>query len=79
MPMGAIENISQGAGRAVAGPEETYPCANGQVKPLYLSQTTPLWPLGLALQLALAGLLLSLGWRALRTPAHRLARGTRIA
>lgn len=77
--VGAIENISQGARYAMAGPEGTYPCANGEVKPRYLAQETPLWPLGLGLQLVLAGLLLWLGWRSLRTPARRLARGTRIA
>lgn len=77
--VGAIENISQGARYAMAGPEGTYPCANGEAKPRYLGQTTPLWPLGLGLQVVLAGLLMWLGWRSLRTPAHRLARGTRIA
>ena len=77
--VGAIENISQGARYAMAGPEGTYPCANGEVKPRYLAQSTPLWPLGLGLQLLLAALLMWLGWRSLRTPAHRLARGTRIA
>ena len=76
---GMIENISQGARAALAGPEGTYTCANGQVQPQYLEQATPLWPLGLALQLGLTGLLLWLGWRALRTPAGRLALGTRIA
>lgn len=78
-PVGAIESISQGARYAMAGPEGTYPCANGEAKPRYLAQSTPLWPLGLGLQLLLAGLLMWLGWRSLRTPAHRLARGTRIA
>jgi ABC-type transport system involved in multi-copper enzyme maturation permease subunit len=76
---GTIEGISQGARYAMAGPEGTYPCANGEVKARYLAQATPLWPLGLGLQLLLAGLLMWLGWRSLRTPAHRLARGTRIA
>jgi ABC-type transport system involved in multi-copper enzyme maturation permease subunit len=78
-PVGAIESISQGARYAMAGPAGTYPCANGEAKPRYLAQSTPLWPLGLGLQLVLAGLLMWLGWRSLRTPAHRLARGTRIA
>jgi ABC-type transport system involved in multi-copper enzyme maturation permease subunit len=78
-PVGAIESISQGARYAMAGPDGTYPCANGEAKPRYLAQSTPLWPLGLGLQLVLAGLLMWLGWRSLRTPAHRLARGTRIA
>ena len=77
--VGAIENISQGARYAMAGPEGTYPCANGVAKPRYLAQATPLWPLGLGLQVVLAGLLMWLGWRSLRTPARRLARGTRIA
>jgi ABC-type transport system involved in multi-copper enzyme maturation permease subunit len=78
-PQGAIESISQAARYAMAGPEGTYPCANGEAKPRYLAQETPLWPLGLGLQLLLAALLKWLGWRSLRTPAHRLARGTRIA
>lgn len=78
-PVGAIETISQGARYAMAGPAGTYPCANGEAKPRYLAQSTPLWPLGLGLQLLLAGLLMWLGWRSLRTPAHRLARGTRVA
>ncbi|MDQ0680180.1 ABC-type transport system involved in multi-copper enzyme maturation permease subunit [Arthrobacter pascens] len=77
--VGAIESISQGARHAMAGPDGTYPCANGETKPRYLSQATPLWPSGLGLQLLLAGLLMWLGWRSLRTPAHRLPRGTRIA
>jgi hypothetical protein len=77
--VGAIESISQGARYALAGPEGTYPCANGEVKPQYLAQSTPMWPLGLGLQLLVAALLMWLGWRSLRTPAHRLARGTRIA
>ncbi|MFJ5955890.1 ABC transporter permease [Paenarthrobacter sp. NPDC092416] len=76
---GMIESISQGSRYALAGPEQTYTCANGVPHPQYLTQTTPLWPLGLGLQLALTGLLMWLGWRSLRTPAHRLARGTRIA
>jgi ABC-type transport system involved in multi-copper enzyme maturation permease subunit len=77
--VGAIESISQGARYALAGPEGTYPCANGEVKPQYLAQSTPMWPLGLGLQLLVAALLMWLGWRSLRTPAHQLARGTRIA
>ncbi|XAS68593.1 ABC transporter permease subunit [Micrococcaceae bacterium Sec5.7] len=78
-PGGTIESISQGARFVLAGPEGTYPCANGEPKPQYLGQTTPMWPLGLGLQLALSALLMWLGWRSLRTPAHKLARGTRIA
>ncbi len=76
---GTMESISQGARHALAGPEASQPCANGKTQPGYLAQTTPLWPLGLGLQVALAGLMLWLGWRSLRTPAKKLARGTRIA
>ncbi|MBB6406629.1 ABC transporter permease [Arthrobacter sp. AZCC_0090] len=76
---GMIESISQGARSALAGPDHTYLCANGVPQPQYLKQTTPLWPLGLGLQLVLTGLLMWLGWRSLRTPAGRLPRGTRIA
>lgn len=78
-PTGAFETISQGARVAQAGPAATYPCAGGKVTPGYLSQTTPLWPLGLGLQLVLAGGVLALGWRALRTPAGKLPKGTRVA
>jgi ABC-type transport system involved in multi-copper enzyme maturation permease subunit len=76
---GMLEGISQGARAALAGPEGTYPCAGGTVQASYLEQTTPMWPLGLALQFLLAGGLMWLGWRALRTPSRKLARGTRIA
>lgn len=76
---GALEGISQLARQAVAGPEGSYTCANGEPQDSYLSQRTPMWPLGLGLQLVVAGLLIWLGWRSLLTPAHRLARGTRIA
>ncbi|WP_081710258.1 ABC transporter permease [Arthrobacter sp. 35W] len=77
--MGFLEGISQGARWAIAGPEATTPCANGQVHPGYLRQTVPLWPLGLGLQVVIAGGLMVLGRQALRTPAHRLPRGTRVA
>ncbi|WP_307966245.1 ABC transporter permease [Sinomonas sp. ASV322] len=78
-PQGAIETMSQGARAAIAGPEATTPCANGKPKPAYLVQRTPLWPLGLGLQLLLAGGLLWGARQALVTPARRLARGTRVA
>ncbi|ALE04698.1 hypothetical protein AL755_01575 (plasmid) [Arthrobacter sp. ERGS1:01] len=78
-PSGIFEVISQGARAAEAGPAATTQCANGRVSPAYLSQTTPLWPLGLGLQLLVTAILLALGWRALRTPARKLATGTRVA
>jgi hypothetical protein len=88
---GMLEGISQGTRQALAGPRLPYsPCVDGMYQPQnqqlqnqyqyqYLKQTTPVWPLGLGMQLVLAGMLMWLGWRALRTPARRLARGTRIA
>ncbi len=77
--VGMIEGISQGARSALAGPDHTFTCANGVQQQQYLKQSTPLWPLGLGLQVLLTGLLMWLGWRSLRTPAGRLASGTRIA
>lgn len=86
---GMLEGISQGTRQALAGPRPPYsPCVDGvyqpqnqqpQIQNQYLKQTTPVWPLGLVMQMVLAALLMWLGWRALRTPANRLARGTRIA
>lgn len=78
-PSGIFEVISQLARAAEAGPAATTQCANGRVNAVYLGQTTPLWPLGLGLQLLVAAILLALGWRALRTPARKLAPGTRVA
>ncbi len=76
---GVFESISQGARYAQAGPNATYQCAGGKVAPSYLGPTTPLWPLGLGLQLVLAAGILTLGWRALRTPAGKLPKGQRVA
>lgn len=76
---GVFGSISQGARYAQAAPESTFPCANGMLGAEYLEQKTPLWPLGLGLQLVVAGLVVTLGWRALRTPAGKLPKGTRVA
>lgn len=78
-PEGIFEIISQGARYAQAGPDATYPCANGKLDSGYLDQKTPLWPLGLGLQLLVAAGVVALGWRAVRTPAGKLPRGTRVA
>ncbi len=76
-PMGAI---SQGVRLSQAGQLASTPCINGikntEVKP---EEATPLWPLGLGLQLLLAGSLLVAGRRKLHTPAGKMASGTRIA
>lgn len=44
-----------------------------------LDETTPTWPLGSALQIAMVGLLLWWGWSATRTPARRMSPGSRVA
>jgi ABC-type transport system involved in multi-copper enzyme maturation permease subunit len=77
--VGMFESISQGARYVQAGPEATYQCANGKVTAPYVSPQAPLWPLGLGLQLVVAAGLMALGWRALRTPARKLPKGTRVA
>jgi ABC-type transport system involved in multi-copper enzyme maturation permease subunit len=76
---GMFESISQGARYVQAGPDATYQCANGKVASPYLDKQAPLWPLGLVLQLLVAAGILGLGWRALRTPAGKLPKGTRVA
>lgn len=76
---GVFGIISQGARYAQAGPEATYPCANGKLTGEYKEQKTPLWPLGLGLQLLVAAGVVAMGWRALRTPARKLPKGTRVA
>lgn len=76
---GLFETISQGARYAQAGPDATYQCAHGKVTASYVQQNVPLWPLGMGLQMLVTAGILALGWRALRTPAGKLAKGTRIA
>lgn len=75
-PMGAI---SMGVRYSQAGPEHQIPCLNG-VKNTDLPPTpAPLWPLGLGIQALLAGGILAAGRNKLKTPAGKLASGTRIA
>lgn len=75
-PMGAI---SEGVRYSQAGPEFQIPCLSG-VKNTGLPPTpAPLWPLGLGIQVLLAGGIVAAGRNRLRTPAGRLASGTRIA
>ena len=76
---GVFAMISQGARSAQAGPDATYPCAHGKLVPQFQEQKVPLWPLGLGLQLVAAAAILALGYRALRTPAGKLPKGTRVA
>lgn len=76
---GVMETISQGVRAAQAGPDVEQTCEESLQAFRPLPQGTPIWPLGLGLQVALAAGLLVLARRRLTTPAKRLAQGTRIA
>ncbi|MCC9177273.1 ABC transporter permease [Arthrobacter sp. zg-Y750] len=79
---GVMESISILVREAQAGPESGMPCVNGEKKPGVTAGSlavTPIWPLGLGIQLAVAALLLFLGRRRLVTPVRNLSAGTRIA
>ncbi|MFJ6003000.1 ABC transporter permease [Arthrobacter sp. NPDC092385] len=76
---GIMETISQGVRAAQAGPDVDQTCEEYAQALRPLPQETPIWPLGLGVQLVLAGVLLLIGRRRLTMPARRLAQGTRIA
>lgn len=81
---GIMNSLSQGVRGSQAGLPGQAPCQDGKKQDVAVSADAgtdgaPLWPLGLLVQLCLAGLLLLLGRRRLRTPVRRLPRGTRIA
>ncbi|WP_298251809.1 ABC transporter permease [uncultured Arthrobacter sp.] len=76
---GVMEMASQLVRAAQAGPDLDVTCEEAAAALRPLPQEVPIWPLGLGIQLALAGVLLLLGRRRLTMPARRLAKGTRIA
>lgn len=76
---GVMETISQAVRAAQAGPDFEQTCEETQQALRPLPQETPIWPLGLGIQVALAAGLLLLARRRLTMPAKRLAQGTRIA
>lgn len=76
---GVMETVSQGVRSAQAGPDLEITCEESMGGRQPLPQGVPIWPLGLGLQLLLAGGLLLVGRRRLTMPARRLAQGTRIA
>ncbi|RJU02067.1 hypothetical protein D6T65_05495 [Arthrobacter frigidicola] len=78
-PPGVMEGISQQVRDFQAGPDYNVTCAESQGLARDVDDKFPIWPLGLLLQSLLAGGLLVLGYRRLRTPVRRLAQGTRIA
>lgn len=75
-PMGAI---SEGVRASQAGGMDQQPCLNGEKQVLTTPEVAPVWPLGLAIQSALAAGLVVAGRRRLVTPAGRLPTGTRVA
>ncbi|WP_104180562.1 ABC transporter permease [Arthrobacter sp. B0490] len=76
---GVMETVSQGVRSAQAGPDLDVTCEESMLGRQPLPQGVPIWPLGLGLQLLLAGALLLMARRRLTMPARRLAQGTRIA
>ncbi len=78
-PPGVMEGISQQVRNFQAGPDLEVTCEESLGMPRDVGSGSPIWPLGLALQSLLAGGLIFLGYRRLRTPAGKLAQGTRIA
>ena len=81
MSGGPLQGIGQAVRYAQAGAESSGPqCINGEPRAFDAPASSfPIWPLGLTVQFAGAALALVLAWRRLRTPAQRLAAGTRIA
>ena len=76
---GVMEGVSQLVRQAQAGPDLEVTCEEARRGTQPLPQETPIWPLGLGLQVLLAVVLLLVGRRRLTKPAKRLAQGTRIA
>ncbi|THJ65800.1 hypothetical protein E8P82_10975 [Arthrobacter echini] len=76
---GVMEMASQLVRAAQEGPDLDVTCEEAEAAFMPISQQTPIWPLGLGIQVVLAGVLLLVGRRRLTMPARRLARGTRIA
>lgn len=76
---GPMASISDMVRSSQAGHEYSTYCLNGVKNTSPLPAGTRIWPLGLGLQAVLAAGLLAAGYRRLRTPAGKLASGTRIA
>ncbi len=77
--------ISAGTRSTQLSPEETTACVDGiprdtgEALLVDRGGLTPVWPLGLAVQVGLVAVLMVVGHRRLKTPAGRLPRGLRIA
>ncbi|REE04326.1 ABC-type transport system involved in multi-copper enzyme maturation permease subunit [Citricoccus muralis] len=82
-PDGIMTSISTGVRYLQQPPETNVECANGQLTDQDQqdedSEGTPVWPLGLGIQVAVAAALFAWGRQRLVAPAVRLPRGTRVA
>lgn len=81
---GIMHSLSQGIRGSQAGLPGQAPCLDGQKQPVAAAESSdqegsPLWPLGLGVQLILAAVVMVLGRRRLVSPVRKLPRGTRIA
>lgn len=80
-----MTTISAGTRITQLSPEETIYCVDGIPRttgePLLVERggLTPVWPLGLAVQVGFVAVLMVFGHRRLNTPAGRLPRGLRVA
>ncbi|QCU79028.1 ABC transporter permease [Citricoccus sp. SGAir0253] len=81
-PDGVMTSISFGVRHLQRPPEMGVPCAHGEPADAGREeawQGTPVWPLGLGLQLAVVAGLFAWARQRLVAPATRLPRGTRVA
>lgn len=75
----AFELISVGVRAAAIGPAAVVPCVDDKIMEDNDSQLVLIWPLGLGIQILSVGIVMSFARRSLRTPAGKLAQGTRVA
>ncbi|NUL46553.1 ABC transporter permease [Cellulosimicrobium funkei] len=81
-PDGVMTSISSGVRFLQRPPEMNVDCANGELMDqdeIEAHEGTPVWPLGLGIQVAVAGALFAWARARLVAPAARLPRGTRVA
>lgn len=82
VPDGVMTAVSTGVRYLQRPSEMNVECANGELvdqSEADAAEATPVWPLGLGIQLAVAGALFAWGRHRLAAPAGRLPRGTRVA
>lgn len=81
-PDGIMTSVSAGVRFLQRPPEMNVECANGELTDpaeVDAHDGTPVWPLGLGIQLVVAGALFAWGRARLVAPAAHLPRGTRVA